>query len=131
MVLTKSLRLYTFGFALFALLFATGVVVCDLSSKLETKPPPSWVHTEPLRVPSKTLMGPGPSTAHPRVLEAAQLPLLGHLHPEFVKIMDEVSSNANSLRSENSRVSPYLKLPSLERRTARERERERERERGK
>ncbi len=35
-------------------------------------------------------MGPGPSTAYPRILEAAALPLLGHLHPEFVKIMNEV-----------------------------------------
>ena len=53
-------------------------------------PKPSSVHTEPLHVPSKTLMGPGPSTAHPRVLQAAKLPLLGHLHGEFVKIMIEV-----------------------------------------
>ena len=36
-------------------------------------PKPSSVHTEPLHVPSKTLMGPGPSTAHPRVLQAAKL----------------------------------------------------------
>ena len=42
-----------------------------------------------LQVPSRTLMGPGPSNAHPRVLTAQALPLLGHMHPPFLKIMDE------------------------------------------
>ena len=41
---------------------------------------------EPMVVPLKTLMGPGPSNAHPRVLEAQSQPLLGHLHPEFCKV---------------------------------------------
>jgi alanine-glyoxylate transaminase/serine-glyoxylate transaminase/serine-pyruvate transaminase len=36
------------------------------------------------------LMGPGPSDAHPRVLKAMATPLIGHLDPEFIKIMDEV-----------------------------------------
>ncbi len=35
-------------------------------------------------------MGPGPSDAHPRVLKAMATPLIGHLDPEFVKMMDEV-----------------------------------------
>lgn len=34
-------------------------------------------------------MGPGPSGAHPRVLKAMTEPLLGHLDPYFLKIMDE------------------------------------------
>lgn len=34
-------------------------------------------------------MGPGPSGAHPRVLRAMTAPILGHLDPEFLKIMDE------------------------------------------
>lgn len=36
------------------------------------------------------LMGPGPSDAHPRVLKAMASPLIGHLDPEFVKMMDNV-----------------------------------------
>lgn len=36
-------------------------------------------------------MGPGPANAHPRVLAAQSLPLLGHMHPPFLKIMDEIS----------------------------------------
>ncbi|MEC3908631.1 alanine--glyoxylate aminotransferase family protein [Tamlana sp. 2201CG12-4] len=36
------------------------------------------------------LMGPGPSDAHPRVLKAMATPLIGHLDPQFVSMMDEV-----------------------------------------
>lgn len=35
-------------------------------------------------------MGPGPSDVHPRVLQAMAMPLVGHLDPEFVTIMDEI-----------------------------------------
>eukprot|EP00127_Corallochytrium_limacisporum_P007285 Clim_evm26s246 gene=Clim_evmTU26s246 len=42
-----------------------------------------------LDVPERTLMGPGPSNAHSRILSAMSLPLLGHLHPPFLKIMDD------------------------------------------
>ena len=40
--------------------------------------------------PTRILMGPGPSDAHPRVLKAMASPLIGHLDPEFVSMMDEV-----------------------------------------
>lgn len=35
-------------------------------------------------------MGPGPTDAYPRVLNAQALPLLGHMHPPLFKIMDEI-----------------------------------------
>ena len=35
-------------------------------------------------------MGPGPSNVHPRVLEALSRHTIGHLDPEFVRLMDEV-----------------------------------------
>ncbi len=38
--------------------------------------------------PTRILMGPGPSGANPRVTRAMGAPLLGHLDPEFLKIMD-------------------------------------------
>ncbi|KAG2495109.1 hypothetical protein HYH03_006719 [Edaphochlamys debaryana] len=44
-----------------------------------------------ISVPSRLLMGPGPANAHPRVLNAQALPLLGHMHPPFLHIMDEMS----------------------------------------
>jgi alanine-glyoxylate transaminase/serine-glyoxylate transaminase/serine-pyruvate transaminase len=40
--------------------------------------------------PDRTLLGPGPSEVHPRVLRAASTPLVGHLDPAFVEIMDDV-----------------------------------------
>jgi alanine-glyoxylate transaminase/serine-glyoxylate transaminase/serine-pyruvate transaminase len=43
-----------------------------------------------LNVPPRLLLGPGPSNAHPRVLQAMGLPLLGHLDPQFVALMNEV-----------------------------------------
>ena len=43
-----------------------------------------------LTPPERTLMGPGPSDVHPRVLRAMSTPLVGHLDPAFVEIMDEV-----------------------------------------
>ena len=43
-----------------------------------------------LTPPDRTLMGPGPSDVHPRVLNAMSTPLVGHLDPSFVEIMNEV-----------------------------------------
>lgn len=40
--------------------------------------------------PVRTLMGPGPSDVHPRILEALSRPTIGHLDPAFVGMMDEV-----------------------------------------
>ena len=40
--------------------------------------------------PQRTLMGPGPSDVNPRVLAAMARPTIGHLDPEFVRMMDEI-----------------------------------------
>lgn len=42
------------------------------------------------RPPARTLMGPGPSDVHPRVLGAMGRPIIGHLDPQFVAMMDEL-----------------------------------------
>jgi alanine-glyoxylate transaminase / serine-glyoxylate transaminase / serine-pyruvate transaminase len=42
--------------------------------------------------PVRTLMGPGPSDVHPRVLAALSRPTIGHLDPKFVGMMDEVKT---------------------------------------
>lgn len=39
---------------------------------------------------TRILMGPGPSDVHPRVLKAMATPLIGHLDPQFIGIMDQV-----------------------------------------
>ena len=42
--------------------------------------------------PPRLLMGPGPSEVAPSVLKAMSQPLLGHLDPVFVKMMDEIKA---------------------------------------
>ncbi|MDY6779067.1 MAG: alanine--glyoxylate aminotransferase family protein, partial [Halobacteria archaeon] len=43
-----------------------------------------------LNTPDRVLMGPGPSNVHPRVLRAMNTPVVGHLDPSFIEVMDEV-----------------------------------------
>ncbi|HEY7726417.1 MAG TPA: aminotransferase class V-fold PLP-dependent enzyme, partial [Anaeromyxobacteraceae bacterium] len=45
-----------------------------------------------LTPPSRLLLGPGPSMVHPRVLRAMSTPLLGHLDPDFLGIMNDVQA---------------------------------------
>jgi alanine-glyoxylate transaminase/serine-glyoxylate transaminase/serine-pyruvate transaminase len=42
-----------------------------------------------IKVTPRILMGPGPSDVDPRVLRAMATPLVGHLDPEFLEIMNE------------------------------------------
>jgi alanine-glyoxylate transaminase / serine-glyoxylate transaminase / serine-pyruvate transaminase len=42
-----------------------------------------------LNPPSRLLLGPGPSPVDPRVLGSMSLPVIGHLDPAFLNIMDE------------------------------------------
>ena len=39
--------------------------------------------------PERLLLGPGPSEVHPRVLAALATPLVGHLDPAFIALMEE------------------------------------------
>lgn len=45
-----------------------------------------------LNPPVRHLFGPGPSPVHPRVTEALGAPLLGHLDPAYLAIMDETQA---------------------------------------
>lgn len=42
------------------------------------------------RPPKRLLLGPGPSQVHPRVLQAMSAPLIGHLDPHFLRLMNEI-----------------------------------------
>jgi len=42
-----------------------------------------------LDLPTRILLGPGPSMVPPRVLRAMATPVIGHLDPEFIRVMDE------------------------------------------
>lgn len=46
--------------------------------------------TTSFQPPLRTLMGPGPSDVHPRVLSALARPTIGHLDPAFVGMMEDV-----------------------------------------
>lgn len=51
---------------------------------------------------ARYLMGPGPSNVHARVLKAMATPIIGHLDPDFIAIMDGVKQMLRSImRTEN------------------------------
>ena len=57
--------------------------------------------------PVRTLMGPGPSDVHPRVLEAISRPTIGHLDPLFVAMMEEVKTLLQyAFQTDNSLTMP-------------------------
>lgn len=45
---------------------------------------------EDFRSPARILLGPGPSMVPPRVLRAMAVPMIGHLDPAFLRVMDDV-----------------------------------------
>src|SRR5439155_1721890 len=61
---------------------------------------------EPVPGP-RILLGPGPSTADPRVLSAMAAPLLGQFDPEFTAIMNEVMALCRfAFQTQNQRAFP-------------------------
>lgn len=46
----------------------------------------------PLEIPTRLLLGPGPSNAHPTVLQAMNTQPVGHLDPAFLALMDELQA---------------------------------------
>lgn len=52
--------------------------------------------------PIRTLLGPGPSDIHPRVLQALAMPTIGHLDPYYLQLMDQMQGMLRGLfRTEN------------------------------
>jgi alanine-glyoxylate transaminase/serine-glyoxylate transaminase/serine-pyruvate transaminase len=61
------------------------VIVAAFSHKLRSMAvPPSF------NLPERSLLGPGPSQVAPAVLSAMARPTIGHLDPEFLRLMDEL-----------------------------------------
>lgn len=50
------------------------------------------------------LHGPGPSSVHPRILQAMARPTIGHLDPEFVIFMEEVKELLKSILETNNKL---------------------------
>ncbi len=47
-------------------------------------------YQEEFNPPIRLLLGPGPSNVNPRVFQAMGAPLLGHLDPDFLRVMEDV-----------------------------------------
>src|SRR6266478_9244890 len=52
----------------------------------------------------RILLGPGPSDVHPRVLTAMATPLVGHLDPQFLEIMNETQDMLRRLFRTKNRL---------------------------
>lgn len=56
----------------------------------------------------RVLMGPGPSDVHSRVLKAMATPLIGHLDPQFIQIMDEVKEMTRKLFQTKNEITSVI-----------------------
>ncbi|GAG26764.1 unnamed protein product, partial [marine sediment metagenome] len=50
-----------------------------------------------LNVPSRVLLGPGPSNVHPRVYRAMMAPVIGYLDPQFLQLLDDTQRPLRAL----------------------------------
>ncbi|MFC2125380.1 pyridoxal-phosphate-dependent aminotransferase family protein [Bacteroidota bacterium] len=64
-----------------------------------------------LNTSTRILMGPGPSDTHPRVLKAMATPLIGHLDPEFLQIMDEIKEMVQLTFQTNNQLTFVVSAP--------------------
>lgn len=61
-----------------------------------------------LDVPPRVLLGPGPSNAHPRVLQALSMRQIGHLDPKFIDIMSENQQLLRYAFQTKNKVGPVI-----------------------
>ncbi len=62
------------------------------------------LHLEPIATPHRLLLGPGPSNADPRVLEAIARPPLSHLDPLYLELMNEVQEMLRYVWQTDNRI---------------------------
>ena len=66
------------------------MTVSSLSSAALSVSEAHRLRLDPIATPDRLLLGPGPSNADPRVLEAIARPPLSHLDPLYLELMNEV-----------------------------------------
>ncbi len=66
-------------------------------------------HSADLIPAPRLLLGPGPSTIHPRILRAMATPVVGHMDPQFLAIMDETQALLRQVFQTQNRLT--LTLP--------------------
>ena len=64
-----------------------------------------------LSVPQKVLLGPGPSSVHPRVLAAMASPVMGHLDPAFFQVMDDVCNMLRMVFNTENKMTVPISSP--------------------
>ena len=53
------------------------------------------------------MLGPGPSNPYPEVMEAFQRPVLGHLDPDFLVVLDEIGDRLRAVfKTQNTLTLP-------------------------
>jgi alanine-glyoxylate transaminase/serine-glyoxylate transaminase/serine-pyruvate transaminase len=57
-----------------------------------------------LNTPERLLLGPGPSKVHPRVLRAIAHPLVSHLDPQFLQVMNEIQEMLRQVFQTQNRI---------------------------
>jgi alanine-glyoxylate transaminase/serine-glyoxylate transaminase/serine-pyruvate transaminase len=62
------------------------------------------MHSSRLEAPQRTLMGPGPLNIHPRVYQALTSPVIGHMDPAYLKVLDEVAELLRKVFRTGNRV---------------------------
>lgn len=58
----------------------------------------------PQTLPRRLLLGPGPSNVHPRVRQAMAQPLVGHMDPAFLALLDQVQGGLRRLFGTDNRL---------------------------
>jgi alanine-glyoxylate transaminase/serine-glyoxylate transaminase/serine-pyruvate transaminase len=62
------------------------------------------MHSPHVEAPLRTLMGPGPLNIHPRVYQALSSPVIGHLDPAYLKVLDQIGELLRTVFRTKNRV---------------------------
>src|SRR5579885_3519273 len=63
---------------------------CARRRRTKGGPPLASSSFSELQPSARVLLGPGPSNVHPRVMKAMLSPVVGHLDPDFIRVMDDI-----------------------------------------
>ncbi len=77
--------------------------VSSLSPVPQTVSEDHRLRLDPIATPDRLLLGPGPSNADPRVLQAISRPPLSHLDPLYLELMNEVQDMLRYVWQTNNR----------------------------
>ena len=68
--------------------------------------------SEAFIAPERLLLGPGPTNTDPRVLQASAQPTIGHLDPEFQRLMEEIKVQLRELFGTQNKMTFPISAPA-------------------